>query len=399
MNPLDPTNPHDAGALAPDTTPARPLVLVIDDDEAFLRSCKRILEGWSYEVHTAFDGRSAVSLVSERAFDVVLSDINVPDLSGLEILRAVRQHDRDLPVVLMTGGPALESAREAIDGGALSYLIKPLSTEQLKQVLERAVHNHRVARRERQILHSSELHERELEKLQAKFDRALDAMWMAFQPIVSWSRKTVVAYEALMRTRAPELNVPMDILKAAEALNQIHVLGRTTRRLIADVLRAYPDLPGVFVNLHVLDLTDEDLYDPQAPLASFAQRIHFEITERMAIEKIADLSERIRRLRTLGYRIAVDDLGEGYSGLNSLAQLEPDAVKLDMSLIRGVDTTPTKRKMVHALSTLCRELDTPLIAEGVETESERDQLVGLGADLFQGYLFARPDFPFPVPRL
>lgn len=396
--PLDPKHQHGRGASARDAA-ARPVVLVIDDDEQFVRSCTRILESWNYEVFTAFDGRSAVKLVSEKAFDVILSDINVPGLTGLEVLRVVRQHDRDLPVVLMTGGPALESAREAVDGGALSYLIKPLSPPELKQVMERAVQNHQVARRERQILHTSEEHERELAQLQAKFDNALEAMWMAFQPIVSWSRKTVVAYEALMRTRATELRSPLDILRAAEELDQIHVLGRTTRRRIADVLRDHPELPGVFVNLHVLDLADENLYDAQAPLAVYSQRIHFEITERMAIEKIADLPARIARLRGLGYRIAVDDLGEGYSGLNSLAQLEPDAVKLDMSLIRGIDTTPTKRKMVHALSTLCRELETPLIAEGVETEAERDRLVELGADLFQGYLFARPDFPFPIPRM
>jgi EAL domain-containing protein (putative c-di-GMP-specific phosphodiesterase class I) len=395
---LDLKHQHGHGASAPDA-PARPLVLVIDDDEQFLRSCARILEGWNYEVHSASDGRSAVRLVSEKSFDVILSDINIPGLTGLEILRVVHQYDRDLPVVLMTGGPALESAREAVDGGAISYLIKPLSTPELKHVLERAVHNHQVARRERRIVHLSEVHERELQMLQAKFDQALAAMWMAFQPIVSWSRKTVVAYEALMRTHATELPSPTEILRAAESLGQVHVLGRQTRRRIADVLGAHPSLPGVFINLHVLDLMDEDLYDPQVPLAAFAQRIHFEITERMAIEKIADLPVRIARLRALGYRIAVDDLGEGYSGLNSLAQLEPDAVKLDMSLIRGIDTTPTKRKMVHALSALCRELDTPLIAEGVETEAERDRLIELGADLFQGYLFARPDFPFPVPRL
>ena len=119
----------------------------------------------------------------------------------------------------------------------------------------------------------------------------------------------------------------------------------------------------------------------------------------MAIEHIPDIRARVARLRSLGYRIAVDDLGEGYSGLNSFAQLEPDVVKLDMTLIRGIDTTPTKRKMVHALTTLCRELGTPLVAEGVETEVERDILVDLGADLFQGYLFAKPGRPFPLPEM
>jgi EAL domain-containing protein (putative c-di-GMP-specific phosphodiesterase class I) len=374
-------------------------VLIVDDDAGFARSCARLLGGWGYDVEMALAGLEAVRRAQERKFDVILSDINVPDMSGLQILREIRLHDRDVPVVLMTGGPALESAREAVECGALSYLIKPISTTQLRDTVERAVHVHEVARRERQILRSTEVHQREIEALQVRFDRALDGMWMAFQPIVSWSTKTVVAYEALMRTVEPSLRSPLDILKAAETLNQIHTLGRRSRRRLAAILREFPDLPGVFVNLHVLDLEDEDLFDPESPLAAFATRIHFEITERAALERVKDAAERTTRLRKLGYRIAIDDLGEGYSGLTSFAHLEPEAVKLDMSLIRGIDVVPMKRKLVRAMATLCRELDARLIAEGVETEAERDTLIELGTDLLQGFLFARPDFPFPIPRM
>jgi EAL domain-containing protein (putative c-di-GMP-specific phosphodiesterase class I) len=379
--------------------PQRPLVLIVDDDVGFARSCARLLGTWGYEVETKLDGGSAVERAKEKSFDVILSDINVPDMSGLQILRAIRQLDRDVPVVLMTGGPALESAREAVECGALSYLIKPISTGQLKDVMERAVQVHDVARRERQILHSTELQQREIEVLQGRFDRALDGMWMAFQPIVSWSSKTVIAYEALMRTVEPTLRSPLEVLKAAEALNQIHTLGRRSRRRLASILREFPDLPGIFVNLHVLDLEDEDLFDARSPLAGFSHRIHFEITERAALERVKDAALRTTRLRALGYRIAIDDLGEGYSGLTSFAHLEPEAVKLDMSLIRGIESAPMKRKLVRAMATLCRELDVRLIAEGVETEAERDTLVDLGVDLLQGFLFARPDFPFPIPRM
>jgi EAL domain-containing protein (putative c-di-GMP-specific phosphodiesterase class I) len=377
----------------------RPLILVVDDDEQFARSCVRMLTSWGYGVETASDGGQAIELTRTQQFDVVLTDISLPNFSGLDILRAVRERDRDMPVVLMTGGPELDSARVAVEWGALSYLIKPLSMPQLHDVISRAVQMHQVAQRERRILDNTEVHDRELEALRLRFDKALSGMWMAFQPIVSWSNKTVVAYEALMRTTFTELCSPLEILKAAEILDEIPRLGRKTRGLVAEVLKGNENLVGIFVNLHTLDLADEELYSAKAPLSAFASRIHLEITERMALEKIPDIQSRVARLRSLGYRIAVDDLGEGYSGLNSFAQLEPDVVKLDMTLIRGIDTTPTKRKMVHALSTLCRELETPLVAEGVETESERNILVDLGADLFQGYLFARPGLPFPIPRI
>jgi EAL domain-containing protein (putative c-di-GMP-specific phosphodiesterase class I) len=95
----------------------------------------------------------------------------------------------------------------------------------------------------------------------------------------------------------------------------------------------------------------------------------------------------------------VDDLGAGYAGLTSFAQLEPEVVKVDMSLIRGLDRSPTKQKLVHSIVGLCRGLGIQMIAEGIETIEERDTLVGLGGDLCQGYLFARPGRAFPPAAL
>jgi EAL domain-containing protein (putative c-di-GMP-specific phosphodiesterase class I) len=388
-----------AEELLPVQRGSRPAILVVDDDGEFMRACVRMLQSWNFDVTQTTSSEAALQIARERTFDVILSDINMPGPSGLDILRIVRSRDKDVPVILMTGGPELETARLAVEWGAQSYLIKPLALPQLKEVLDRTVRAYHVTRRHRQILDVSEHLARQAEQLHEQFDRAMDGLWMAYQPIVSWSQKTVVAYEALMRTTDPTLQNPMDILHVAESIGEVHTLGHKTRGLIAEVMEHHPELPGVFINLHVLDLLDEQLYAPDSRLRPFASRIHFEITERMAIEKIPDTHERIERLRKLGYKIAVDDLGEGYSGLNSFAALEPDAVKLDMSLIRGIDRAPTKRRMVYALASLCRELGTPLVAEGVETKAELDILVDLGADWLQGFYFARPDYPFPVPRM
>ncbi len=385
--------------LSPALGGGRSAILVVDDDEEFMRACVRVLEAWGYLVSRAMTSEAALQMAGERTFDAILTDINLPGSSGLDVLRVVRSRDKDVPVILMTGGPELETARLAVEWGAQSYLIKPLAMPQLKEVLERTIRAYHLARRQRQILAVSDRLARETEALRAQFGRALDGLWMAYQPIVSWSQKSVVAYEALMRSTDPTLHLPIDILNVAESLGEVHTLGHKTRGLIAEVMEHHRDLPGVFINLHVLDLLDEQLYAPDSPLRPFASRIHFEITERMAIEKIPDTHDRIERLRKLGYKIAVDDLGEGYSGLNSFADLEPDAVKLDMSLIRGIERTPTKRRMVHALASLCRELGTPLVAEGVETQAELDVLIDLGADWLQGFLFARPDYPFPVPQM
>ena len=98
----------------------------------------------------------------------------------------------------------------------------------------------------------------------------------------------------------------------------------------------------------------------------------------------------------MGFRIAVDDLGAGYAGLTSFAQLEPEVVKLDMALVRGVHQQPTKLTLVRTMITMCRELGMLVVAEGIETPEERDAIVDAGCDLLQGYLFAKPGPAFPA---
>ncbi|HMC94217.1 MAG TPA: EAL domain-containing protein, partial [Polyangia bacterium] len=118
--------------------------------------------------------------------------------------------------------------------------------------------------------------------------------------------------------------------------------------------------------------------------------------ERAALDQIRGSRTRVERLRAIGYRIAVDDLGAGYTGLSSFAALEPDVVKADMSLVRGIESSAVKRKVVSAIAALSVDLGIKLVAEGIETPAERDCIVSLGADALQGYLFARPNRGFPV---
>jgi EAL domain-containing protein (putative c-di-GMP-specific phosphodiesterase class I) len=206
----------------------------------------------------------------------------------------------------------------------------------------------------------------------------------------------VFAHEALVRNEEPTLRNPGDLFDAAERLNRLRDLGRAIRAHVARTMTEYPDVGNVFVNVHTADLDDETLFDPSSPLSQQAGRVVLEITERAALDRVRDLTNRMASLRKLGFRIAVDDLGAGYAGLTSFAQLEPDVVKVDMSLIRNVDSSATKRKVVGTVIALCRDLGITLIAEGIETERERETLIALGGDLCQGYLFARPGRPFPV---
>ncbi len=221
-----------------------------------------------------------------------------------------------------------------------------------------------------------------------KLSGALRSLAFVYQPIVSWSGRTVIAHEALVRSAEPGLEGGLALFDAARLLDRQRELGGAIRdRLGSDLGTVKGDL---FVNLEPHDLLDAGLYDPRSPLCQCSERVVLEITERASLRLVPEVRRRMFKLRDLGFRIAADDIGAGYSGLTSLAVLEPEVVKIDMDLVRNVDREPTRRKVIASLVDLCGELGSVVVAEGVETADERDALVALGCDLLQGYLFARP---------
>jgi EAL domain-containing protein (putative c-di-GMP-specific phosphodiesterase class I)/CheY-like chemotaxis protein len=370
-------------------------VLVVDDDVAIRRVCARVLNGEGWNVTLADDGRAAIAEVenAKMPFDCVLSDVNMPGLDGFGLVRELRSRDDDLPVLLMTGDPSLHGAVRAIDQGAISYITKPFDQDVLAAAVARAARVHGVQRmRRRAESYARELYGETIpdrEALEGRFGNAIQQSWMAFQPIVDYTTKTIFAYEALLRTEEESLRRPDIFIATGERLDRIQQIGRTVRAAVAAAAATAPSNALLFVNVHGLELTDEELYSASSALAQHAKRVVLEITERTSIDPAVGPT-RVAMLRKLGYRIAVDDLGAGYAALGALASLEPEIVKLDMSLIRDLDRHTNKRRIVSAIAGLCRELGSRVIAEGVETEAERIACTDAGIELLQGFLFAKP---------
>jgi EAL domain-containing protein (putative c-di-GMP-specific phosphodiesterase class I) len=373
-------------------------VLVVDDDEALSRALSRVLKMAGYDVVVASNGAAAVEKVMHRAFDVILSDIQMPGMSGVDLLSIVRAYDLDVPVILMTGNPTLETAMEAVSLGALQYLVKPTPNEDVVKAVDRASRLHRLAHMKRdslKLLGEEGTQAGDRAGLAASFDRALQTMWMAFQPIVDAKLKVVFGYEALLRSKEASLPHPGAMLSAAERLDRIFDLGRRVRALSAE---AFEHLAGdalLFVNLHTRDLLDPSLYDASAPLTKIARRVVLEITERSTIDDVEDIQARMAALREHGFRLAIDDLGAGYAGLSSFVAVQPEIVKLDMSLVRGVHQSEVRQRLIASMTSLCREMEMRVVAEGVEVAEERDAVLAFGCELLQGYLFAKPGPPFP----
>ena len=376
-------------------------VLVVDDELFVARALSHLLVKAGYDVTVVTDVREAVRTLASRSFDVILSDINMPGLSGLELLPMIRAHDLDVPVILMTGAPTLESAIRAVSLGALHYLTKPVDNAHLIQLVFRASMLHRLARVRRDAAHAlggNAAEAGDLAGLEAAFGRALSALRMAFQPVVESGagRNRTFGYEALLRSDEPALPDPGAVVAAAERLDRLPDLGRVVRERSALAFQRAPADTLLFVNLHPCDLLDPELYDMHAPLSLVASRVVLEITERAALDRVPGVAANVRRLRALGFRIAIDDLGAGYAGLSSFVALEPEFVKLDMSLVRDVNRSAIKRRLIGSIATLCRDLGIRMLAEGIETAAERDVLRELGCELFQGFFFARPGPPFPT---
>ncbi|MEW5824761.1 MAG: EAL domain-containing protein [Pseudomonadota bacterium] len=217
---------------------------------------------------------------------------------------------------------------------------------------------------------------------------------MAFQPIIDIAKGEVFAHEALVRG--------LDGRTAASVLGQVTESNRyrfdqscrvTALRLASQLgmrsLLSINFLPNAVYRAETCiraTLEAARLYD--FPI----RNILFEVTEAERVTDRRHLVAIFTEYKRQGFLTALDDFGEGYSGLNLLVELQPDIIKLDMALVRDIHEHRTKRLIVRAVTEVCHELGIRVIAEGVETQDELSCLADFGITLFQGYLIARPAF-------
>ncbi|MGJ4729649.1 EAL domain-containing protein [Luteimonas sp. SDU101] len=222
---------------------------------------------------------------------------------------------------------------------------------------------------------------------------------MAFQPIVDARDRSVFGYEALVRT--------MEGSGAAEVLArvspaQLYRFDQTCRvKAIETAARL-----GLRSRLSINFLPNA-VYEPATCIRltlSAAQRcgfptgqLVFETAESEQVRDHAHLTRIFRDYRNRGFLTAIDDFGAGYAGLGLLAEFQPDVLKLDMALLRGIATDPARQAIVGGVARIAADLGSTVIAEGVETADEYRMLRTLGVSLFQGYLFGRPQLETLAP--
>lgn len=211
---------------------------------------------------------------------------------------------------------------------------------------------------------------------------------MVYQPAIRPAAPCVEFMEALARFRTMP-NEPPDFWFATAhevGLGQeLELLA--IRMAVADGLSRLPDRMALSVNASPEVILNPDF---ASVVAAAPHRLIVEITEHEAVTRYSALRKALTPLRAAGLRVAIDDMGAGFSSLRHILHVKPDIVKLDMTLSQGIDRDPTRRALTAALVSFARETNSMLVAEGVETLSELETLKRLGVDVVQGYLFGQP---------
>ncbi len=216
-----------------------------------------------------------------------------------------------------------------------------------------------------------------------------DSLHMVYQPIYDLERAAIAGFESLSRfsatpTRSPDL-----------WFNDAHAVGLGVELELKAIEHALQVMPRLNGGLDLaVNASPETILDPRLEkLLSNMDRVShlvLEITEHAAVERYEEIASRLKPYRDKGLQIAVDDAGAGYASFRHILNLEPDRIKLDMSLTRDIDIDPARRALAAALIHFSADTGSILVAEGVETAAEAATLIELGVEKAQGYFLGRP---------
>lgn len=226
-----------------------------------------------------------------------------------------------------------------------------------------------------------------------------------FQPIFNLEDNSVFGHEALCRgPENSEFYSPVSLFPAAEESGLLYPLENLARETAIRRFKALHLDTKLFINLSPRIINEPGFAKGQTRrlvrhLGLQPSQIVFEITERSSIKDFAVFKKALEHYRQQGFLVAVDDAGAGYSSLQAIAELHPDFIKLDMSLIHEIDSNPTKKALLETFVTLASKIKSSLIAEGIETANELQEIKKLGISLGQGFFLAKPSTEPPHPEL
>lgn len=366
-------------------------ILCIDDEPGIQRMIRSALERDGHVVTEALGCTAGRLLIAAGGYDLALVDRRMPDGDGLELLALLRARMPGCIRVLMTGFLDIEAVMGAINNAEVHRVIeKPFDSQRLRQELRELLDDARLGTRSL-LAHplGSSVQEDERALLSGVLHSA--AFRLDLQPIVTATSGQTLGFEGLMRSGHPRLPLPTQILELAERLHMLRTVGRSVAARAAAWLDRLPPQARLFLNVHPEELDDMSALQSQLePLIPAAGRVVLEITGACHDRWPEVLGVRLRRLKALGFSLALDDMAAGQSGLVLLAEAEPAFIKVDRSIVQDIQGSNRKRRLVELLCTFAQMTQADVIAGGVETDAEASALRNIGVPYMQGYLFGRP---------
>jgi len=361
------------------------LILIIDDEPDFVEMMRIFLENYGLRVISTADPDEGIKLARENPVDLILLDLNLPKKSGHQTCQEIKSDPNlsHIPVIILTCQEKTLDKVEAFNLGAADYICKTLSLEEI------------LARIKAKLSLPSNETPIKIKEMIIELRRIIEQkdVRIFFQPIIFLSDKKILGYEAFCR--GPEKTVFEDattLFSFATEKNMFLDVELLSLSLAIQKAEFLTPSQYLFLNVDPLFLGTKEFKDLVFLKNSkiLPKQLCFEITERSFIKNFADLASILNYFHTQGIKIAIDDVGEGYSSLKAIVELQPTFIKIDMGMVRNVDHDSTKRLIVQLIVEIAKKLNIFTIAEGIETEEEINTLASLGVDYGQGYLIGKP---------
>ncbi len=374
-------------------------VLIVDDEPAICQLLTILLISHGYTTKVAVTGRQALEYTSSN-IDLILLDMVLPDCEGMKICQQFKSNSqsRDIPIIIISGKQNKSDRIESLYLGAEDYLTKPFEPEELFARMDVVLRRHH----ER----SNEDPSRQDQETICELKRIIDeeSVDVCFQPIYFLKPMRLLGLEMLSRPQTSSSMSNPEIF-FSNALKygvyyEVEMIGwRKAIRMASDLFDGRQKL---FLNCDPY-LVESDKFKTIKEIFNCfglsCNETFLEITERSAVSAFTVFYERIREYRQDGFKIAVDDLGAGYSSLESIIEIRPEAVKLDRHIVNGVSHDSFKNSIVKLFVAFCRENGIICVAEGIESRQDFTALIELGVDAGQGYYICRPTDIINLPAM
>jgi len=365
-------------------------VLIVDDEPAISQLLTILLASHGYSTKVAVTGRQALESATPN-IDLVILDLILPDSEGIKICQQLKANEltKDIPIIIISGKQNKSERIESLYLGAEDYITKPFEPEELFARMD-VILRRQGARTNEGV---SEEHQKTICELRRIIDE--ESINVCFQPIYYLKRLRLLGLEMLSRPQTTTaMSNPEVFFRNALRYGvyyEVEMIGwRKAVKMAADLFDGRQKL---FLNCdpYLVECdkfkTIKDLFHS---VGMSSKETFLEITERSAVSAFDIFYQKLRDYRKDGFKIAVDDLGAGYSSLESIIEIRPEAIKIDRHIVNGVGNDLYKNSIVKLIVAFCHENDIICVAEGIENKQDFEALIELGVDAGQGYYLCRP---------